>query len=179
VIGRLSNMQKRLDFLRKRSVTVAVPTRAVWLQSRILPRRLLASAGLRWWRPPCAVATDEKDPKMPNTRTTKKTNSGSTTKGPTKKPGERKNVADRASGAGSKQAAIIAQLSEPAGATIDAIMKATGWQPHSVRGFLAGIVRKKLNLKLNSEKVDGTRVYRIAGADGGKADHRQSKRLAA
>ncbi|MBZ0148143.1 MAG: DUF3489 domain-containing protein [Pseudorhodoplanes sp.] len=43
-------------------------------------------------------------------------------------------------------------------------MKLTGWQGHSVRGFLAGTVSKKMNLKLESEKVDGERVYRIAQA---------------
>ena len=52
-------------------------------------------------------------------------------------------------------------LKSPAGATIDAMMKATGWQQHSVRGFLAGAVRKRLKLKLGSKKIDGERVYRI------------------
>ncbi len=42
------------------------------------------------------------------------------------------------------------------------MMKATGWQQHSVRGFLAGVVRKRLKLKLGSKKVDGNRVYQIA-----------------
>jgi len=54
-------------------------------------------------------------------------------------------------------------LQSPTGATIAAMMKATGWQQHSVRGFLAGIVRKRLKLKLASKKVDGTRVYQIRG----------------
>ena len=62
---------------------------------------------------------------------------------------------------GSKQSRMIALLSSPGGATTAAMMKATGWQQHSVRGFLAGVVRKKLKLKLNSKKIDGTRVYRI------------------
>src|SRR5437588_13016807 len=66
---------------------------------------------------------------------------------------------------GSKQARVIAVLQSPAGATIATMMKATGWQQHSVRGFLAGVVRRRLKLKLGSKKVDGTRVYQIPGAE--------------
>jgi hypothetical protein len=55
-------------------------------------------------------------------------------------------------------------LQSPKGTTIPAIMKATGWQQHSVRGFFAGVVRKRLKLKLDSTKVDGVRLYRIGNA---------------
>ena len=58
------------------------------------------------------------------------------------------------------------------GTTIAAMMKATGWQQHSVRGFLAGVVRKRLKLKLGSKNVDGQRVYQIASAGSGKSGAR-------
>jgi Protein of unknown function (DUF3489) len=60
-----------------------------------------------------------------------------------------------------KHARIIAMLRAPAGTTIAAIMAATEWQQHSVRGFLAGVIRKKLDLNLASELTDRGRVYRI------------------
>lgn len=55
------------------------------------------------------------------------------------------------------------------------MMKETDWQQHSVRGFLAGVVRKKLKLKLVSNKVDGTRIYRINGGNSAKAGLEPSK----
>jgi hypothetical protein len=83
----------------------------------------------------------------------------------TAKPASRKRSAPASSrpaaGPDTKHARIIAMLRTPAGATIAAIMTATDWQQHSVRGFLAGVIRKKLGLNLVSEIGDRGRVYRI------------------
>ena len=61
----------------------------------------------------------------------------------------------------SKKAHIIAMLQGPDGVTIEAMARAAKWQPHSVRGFLAGVVRKKLGLTLVSVDGESGRVYRI------------------
>jgi Protein of unknown function (DUF3489) len=86
------------------------------------------------------------------------------------RPEQKKNDAP-----GSKQSRVIMMLKSADGTTIAAMMKATGWQQHSVRGFLAGVVRKKLKLKLNSNKVDGKRIYRVVGRTGSSAGSQQSR----
>ena len=63
--------------------------------------------------------------------------------------------------ADSKQARLITMLRASSGATVAAMMAATEWQQHSVRGFLAGVIRKKLGLNLVSEESDDGRIYRI------------------
>jgi hypothetical protein len=80
---------------------------------------------------------------------------------------------------GTKQSRVLALLRSPAGATITAMMQATGWQQHSVRGFLAGVVRRRLKLKLISKKLDGNRVYQISDGGDAKAKAQEPKRRAA
>jgi hypothetical protein len=94
---------------------------------------------------------------------------------PAKKPKPAKNAAKapkkaatakKAEGAreGSKTAKVLALLKRPNGATLKELMKATGWQPHSVRGFLSGAVGKKMGLAVTSAKEeDGGRTYSVKG----------------
>ena len=57
---------------------------------------------------------------------------------------------------------MLGLLRQRSGTTIEAIMKATGWQQHSVRGFFSRVVRKKLGLALLTVKTDGKRSYSVA-----------------
>jgi len=70
-------------------------------------------------------------------------------------------AAGKERGGTSKATRVIALLRRPQGATLQAIMKATGWQTHSVRGFISGQLKKKLGLKVRSAKREGKRVYSI------------------
>jgi Protein of unknown function (DUF3489) len=78
------------------------------------------------------------------------------------KPGR---IPSASTGSGTNQEAVLALLREAQGTTIATIRKATGWQPHSVRGFLTAVVRKKLGLRLLSEKPGEERIYRIVAKD--------------
>ena len=62
----------------------------------------------------------------------------------------------------SKQATLITLLERSCGATIDEMAKATGWQLHSIRGMISGVLKKRMGLSIASEKEERGRVYRIA-----------------
>ena len=71
-------------------------------------------------------------------------------------------TARRTTREGTKQAKVVELLRRPEGATIAQLVKATGWQPHTVRGAMAGALKKRLGLAIKSEKPeDGERVYRV------------------
>ena len=72
--------------------------------------------------------------------------------------------ASRLCGGTTKHDRVLGLLRAKGGTTIAAISKVTGWQPHSVRGFFAGVVKKKLGLTLASEKTKSGRIYRIVRA---------------
>jgi hypothetical protein len=71
--------------------------------------------------------------------------------------------APRNPGGATKQDRVLSLLRTKCGTTIAAMSKATGWQPHSVRGFLASVVKKKLGLTITSAKTKSGRIYRIIG----------------
>jgi hypothetical protein len=115
-----------------------------------------------------AVATG-KDPDMAKSKSAQKPTASRT--GSRRRRPRRTATSTGAAQSSSKQQMVLALLGRSEGSTIDAIMKETGWQQHSVRGFLAGVVRKKLGLTLVSDKTDGVRVYRITdAATGYKSD---------
>ncbi len=139
----------------------AAADEAHWRETRDGGRTALviADAGLQ----AIGVEVDRKTSKQsPSTKTRAKKRSrraepkpsGSKPKGRTSSPAVR---------SGTKQALLIDLLKRKKGATIEEIVEATGWQPHSVRGAISGALKKKLGLAVTSERIgDRGRVYRIA-----------------
>jgi hypothetical protein len=72
---------------------------------------------------------------------------------------------------------VLAMLRRPEGTKIADVMRVTKWRQHSVRGFFAGVVHKKLGLNLSSKKVDGHRMYRIVAVRGASSGRSPSGAL--
>jgi hypothetical protein len=134
----------------------------------------MAEVGLRW----CGVDAALTEGRILMSKSVRKRSAASHEGGAAAKAPQQGTIDSKGKNVepGSKQSRVIGMLQSPAGATIAAMMQATGWQQHSVRGFLAGVVRKRLKLKLGSKKGDGARVYRVATGDSGKPRPRRSKR---
>ena len=150
-----------------------------WASLRVLPRRVFCSGGAEVVRRMALHKTSEDLMTKPKSRPAAATRSAArkpAKAAPRKRPTR---VSSKpATRPDTKRARIIAMLRAPAGATIAAIMKATDWQQHSVRGFMASIVRKKLGLDLVSEQTDKGRVYRIRDGKASSADASLVKRAA-
>lgn len=100
-----------------------------------------------------------KSPKARKVRATQKSHVKSKRAAPS--PRRKRTIAEAP--ATTKLAALIGVLSAPNGATLSQMMSLTGWQEHSVRGFMSGTIKKKLGYSVTSKKPGDERVYRIGG----------------
>lgn len=161
-----------------------LPTERYWHQFsalsvvlRSFPTGVTVAVGLRW----CGMPPPSIEWRISMSKSAKK-RSPAKSAPPAKAAKPSSRVADnsktRKPNPNSKQSQVIAMLQSSTGATVTAMMTATGWQKHSVRGFLAGVVRKPLKLKLASTKVGDDRIYRIA-AKIDKPGAEEAKRQAA
>jgi len=110
---------------------------------------------------PASAATSATEREEPDTATTSAPDADSAPIAPVAAEG----LGPRKAREGTKQAQLIDMLRTPEGATIAEIVIATGWQAHTVRGAMAGALKKKLGLDVTSEKVEGRgRVYKLPTA---------------
>ena len=167
-------IQKRLAFDHDWSGTVA----DLWAESalRSCPAGSIANAGLRWCGASRHQPSGDLDAKVCQEVRVPRQSSSKSPNAVVTKPLQE---TAQPTAPTSKQAQVIAMLQSTSGATIAAMMQQTGWQQHSVRGFLAEVVRKRLRLKLNSMKVDGDRVYRVDHGTEAEATGKKTKRRAA
>jgi hypothetical protein len=105
------------------------------------------------------AATASAEPAKKRSKARTGATKGSGARKATKKPTAKRGATTARKG--SKTDQVLALLQQPSGASLQVIMKATGWQAHSVRGFVSGHLGKKLGLRVKSVKCDGERVYSV------------------
>ncbi len=110
------------------------------------------------------TATNKKTSPKSNRSNTQKKNIAKTDKPQPQSPNKGAKFKPTTVNHTSKQSQLIALLKGPKGSNIQELMQATGWQVHSVRGFISGTIKKKLGLNLISQKIDGVQHYRIETA---------------
>jgi hypothetical protein len=159
------------DLLKKKLAAKrpAVGEAAIWRESNAGQPITLAitPAGLH------AIAAEPGKPPAGNDAKAKKSGTGTSSaskarRHPARTSGGRKArggkaAASPAARAGSKQAKLVELLRNAKGASIAEMVKATGWQAHSVRGVMSGVLKKRLGLTITSTKEERGRVYRVAG----------------
>jgi hypothetical protein len=159
------------DLLKRKLVAErpAVGEAAIWRESDAGQPITLAitPAGLR------AIAAEPRQPSGAKAKEGKKARTGTSSSSkarrhPAHTSGGRKAkggkaAASPATRAGSKQARLVELLRHAKGASIAEMVKATGWQAHSVRGAMSGVLKKRLGLTITSTQEERGRVYRVAG----------------
>jgi hypothetical protein len=151
----------RLDLIQEQRANKGMP---VWRrddENRSYALRITA-AGLK-----AIGADEEEDAEGVDSANPKRRSKAASSAKPRRQPVEARGREQQHATPKGKLGTVVALLGGRTGASIEQLAQATGWQAHSVRGALSGALKKKYGLAILSEKVDGTRRYRLADRKAG------------